>query len=100
MVKKGWKEEGVWTVFPESYPDDVHSNAVNNGWGLKNINSIMQRQAVTFFWLTSFFTLHLLIGERSFRGWMQPLRLKMPNQGLGKKYICLCRMNFAKGLEF
>jgi hypothetical protein len=43
MVKKGWKEEVVWTVFPESYPDDVHSNAVNNGWGLKNINSIIQK---------------------------------------------------------
>jgi hypothetical protein len=43
MVKNGWNEEVVWTVFPGSHPDDECSNAENDGWGLKNINSIMQK---------------------------------------------------------
>jgi hypothetical protein len=43
IVKKGRNEEVVWTVIPESHPENVCSNVVNDGCGLKNINSIMQR---------------------------------------------------------
>ncbi len=38
-VKKGRNEEVVWTVIPESHPENVCSNVVNDGCGLKNINS-------------------------------------------------------------
>jgi hypothetical protein len=31
-VKKGRNKEVVWTVIPESHPDDVCSNAVNDGF--------------------------------------------------------------------
>jgi hypothetical protein len=41
-VKKGQTEEVIWTVVPESHPDDECSNdVVTDGIGLKNIDSIM-----------------------------------------------------------
>ncbi len=43
IVKKGQNEEVVWTIIPESHPEDVCSNTVNDGCGLKNINSIMKK---------------------------------------------------------
>ncbi len=42
-VQKSQNEEVVWTAIPESHPDDVRSNAVNDGCRLKNINSIMRK---------------------------------------------------------
>jgi hypothetical protein len=44
LVKKGQNEEVVWTIVPESHPDDERSNDVaTDGMGLKNINSIIRK---------------------------------------------------------
>ncbi len=44
LVKKGHNEEIVWTVIPESYPENERSNDVaTDATGLKNIYSIMQK---------------------------------------------------------
>jgi hypothetical protein len=66
-VKKGRNEEVVWTIIPESHPEDVCSDAVNDSCRLKNINSIMQKASSVI--LLAYIFFHI-----SFADWQEKLQ--------------------------
>ncbi len=88
-VKKGWTEEVVWTVVPDSHPDVKRTNDAVTGMGLKNIDSIMWKAGCVI--ILAYIFLHIL-----FIDWKEKLqRLKAKS---GKKIPLFLPDEFCKAL--